>query len=242
MLGGEARDRVAGFLAALGHTPTAEPDHLSIMLATYAGLAAPFDGEAAQDAATSEDDARARGIEGRRLARKAFLWEHLLSWLPAYLDKLSEVAPHFYRGWAKLLLDALNEEATSAGAPAVLPLHLREAPEVTDPRSATADEFLQTLLAPARSGIILTRADIARGAHKLGAGLRAGERKYALKSLIGQDAAGALAWLSEESSVWAARHARRREALGEVADWWSRRAEATATLLLELSLSAGETF
>jgi TorA maturation chaperone TorD len=234
MLGGEARDRVAGFLAALGQTPPPEPDHLVILLATYAELAAPDDGGVAE----SEEDARS--IEGRRHARKAFLWEHLLSWLPAYLDKLVEIAPPFYRRWGELLLEALLEEAASVGTPAALPLHLREAPEVVDPRAASADDFLQSLLAPARSGLILTRADLARGAHTLGAGLRAGERKFALKSLLGQDAAGALAWLAMEASAWAVRHARRRDALGEVAEWWTRRAEATATLLHELKTDAKE--
>src|SRR3982750_3893746 len=38
MLGGEARDRVAGFWRALGETPPVEPDHLAVMLALYARL------------------------------------------------------------------------------------------------------------------------------------------------------------------------------------------------------------
>ncbi|HYH85175.1 MAG TPA: molecular chaperone TorD family protein [Pyrinomonadaceae bacterium] len=232
MLGGEARDRVAGFLAALGRTPPAEPDHLVVLLATYAELAAP-------DCGATEGEEDARSVEGRRRARKAFLWEHLLSWLPAYLDKLAEVAPPFYGRWGELLLEALLEEAASVGAPASMPLHLREAPEMVDPRAATADEFLQSLLAPARSGLILTRADLARGARSLGAGLRAGERKFALKSLLGQDAEGALAWLAGEASAWAERHARRRDTLGAVAEWWRQRAEATAALLEELNAEGG---
>src|SRR5215218_3620479 len=68
MLGGEARDRVAGFWRALRQTPPAEVDHLSTLLAMYARLC-----EQEDDAA----DARAR--EGWRGARRAFLWEHLLS-------------------------------------------------------------------------------------------------------------------------------------------------------------------
>src|ERR1051325_4845891 len=38
MLGGEARDRVAGFLAALGYEVPAEPDHLALLLGAYAWL------------------------------------------------------------------------------------------------------------------------------------------------------------------------------------------------------------
>ena len=37
MLGGEARDRIAGFWRALGLVPPPEPDHLAVMLGLYAG-------------------------------------------------------------------------------------------------------------------------------------------------------------------------------------------------------------
>ena len=237
MLGGEARDRVAGFLAALGETPPPEPDHLSTLLATYARLSPPPE--------TDDEDARgAQGAEGalRRArlhaARKALLWEHILSWLPVYLERVAEVAPPFYRRWAGLLLSALLEEARACGPPERLPLHLREAPPLPDPRAAGSDEFLSSLLAPARAGFIITRGDLARAARSLGTAARAGERKFALKSLLGQDACGVLAWLSEEASRRASGHAARRDPLGEVADWWAARASATGKLLRELKAEA----
>ena len=262
MMGGEARDRVAGFLSALGHAPPHEPDHLSTLLATYAQLSAPEEDEGGTDEdesgadetklrayedergtneverRTNEDERGARRRAGRGAARRAFLWEHILSWLPAYLDKLMEIAPPFYRRWAKLLMSALVEEARASVPPVALPLHLREAPHVADPRATSPDEFLRSLLAPARSGVILVRADLARAARSLGTALRAGERTFALKSLMGQDACGALAWLAEEASRVAARHAARRDALGTVADWWSARASATGELLRELKSDA----
>nr|MDQ3803645.1 molecular chaperone TorD family protein [Acidobacteriota bacterium] len=98
MVGGEARDRVGGFWRALGQEPPAEADHLSVMLAAYARLAAMEEGD------------RGAGASWRG-ARRAFLWEHLLSWLPAYLDKLAEIAPPFYRRWGELLTEALVSEA-----------------------------------------------------------------------------------------------------------------------------------
>ena len=82
MLGGEARDRIAGFWRALGETPPAEPDHLSTMLALQARLAELE--EAAPETAPRD---------GWRRARRAWLWEHLLSWLPAYCDKAAAIAP-----------------------------------------------------------------------------------------------------------------------------------------------------
>ena len=83
MLGGEARDRVAGFLSALGLAPPHEPDHLSTLLATYAQLSAPDwddEGETDEDESRAdevergacEDERAARRRAGRSAARKAF--------------------------------------------------------------------------------------------------------------------------------------------------------------------------
>lgn len=229
MMGGEARDRVAGFLSALGHTPPPEPDHLALMLGAYAWLS---------EAEAAAGDARAR--ESLRSARRAFLWEHLLSWLPVYLDKLERVAPPFYRGWGRTLRAALDAEAKHLREPDALPLHLREAPGLADPRVSSAEEFLQTLLAPARTGVILLRDDIARAARDLGTGVRAGERLFALRSLMGQDAAGTLSRLASEADACVALHRRRRAAHGRIAEWWAARASATVALLRELAAEAGE--
>jgi TorA maturation chaperone TorD len=227
MMGGEARDRVAGFVAALGQTPPPEPDHLALMLGTYAWLS---------EAEGAAGDARAR--ESLRRARRAFLWEHLLSWLPVYLDKLEQVAPPFYRSWGRTLRAALDAEAESLGAQDALPLHLREAAGLADPRQTSSEEFLKTLLAPARTGVILLRDDIARAARDLDAGVRAGERLFALRSLMGQDAAGALGRLAAEADAWGNLHRRRLDAHGRVAGWWAERADSTAALLRELEAEA----
>jgi hypothetical protein len=229
MLGGEARDRVAGFLSALGHDVPAEPDHLALLLGAYAGLC-----EAERDEADERRRGRVRG------ARRAMLWEHLLSWLPVYLDKVEMVGPRFYRRWAETLRAALDAEAGELGTQEELPLHLREAPALADPRESAPDEFLKTLLAPARSGFVLVRDDLARGARELGAGVRAGERLFALRSLIGQDAAGTLDWLAREAEGWQALHQRRLGAHGRVAEWWRARTASTARLLRELKADADE--
>jgi hypothetical protein len=230
MLGGEARERVAGFLKALGQAePPQEPDHLSTLLGAYASLCAAEEGA---------DGERARDY--LRAARRAFLWEHLLSWLPVYLDKLTRVAPRFYARWAGLLREALDAEAEALGAQEALPLHLRETSPAADPRAASPEEFLKSLLAPARSGLLLVREDLARAARETGTGLRAGERLFALRSLMGQDAAGTLRWLASEADAWEAMHLRRVRAHGRVAEWWAARARASATLLRELEADSGE--
>src|SRR5207253_656654 len=98
-LGGEAGDRVAGFWRALGVTPPSEPDHLAALLGLYSLLA---------DSEEAEEDPARRRL--RRSARQALLWEHLLSWLPAFVAKLAETGSPFYVAFGGLLLDALFNE------------------------------------------------------------------------------------------------------------------------------------
>jgi len=229
MLGGEARDRVAGFWRALGQTPPAEADHLSVMLALYARLCE-------LEAGAGDEAARA----GWRAARRAFLWEHLLSWLPAYLAKLEETPAPFYQAWGRVLAEALAEEAATVGRQGSLSAHLREVSPIADPRASSADEFIASLLAPARSGMIVVRADLSLAAGELGLGPRPGGRAFVLKSLLGQDARAVLGWLTREAEAWAARHAATRDAYGETAAAWERRARDSARRLRDLESSAAD--
>jgi TorA maturation chaperone TorD len=229
MMGGEARDTVAGFWRALGQMPPAEADHLSIMLALYARLVE-LENEESETARHS----------GWRAARKAYLWEHLLSWLPVYLSKVEEIAPPFYQQWGEVLLKALLAEATEVGKQESLSLHLRESPGLIDPRENDAGEFQQSILTPARFGGILTRADLTRAARRLGIGLRMGERKFILKALFAQDALGIFDWLIEETAAWRKRHRQHLETLGAISAVWEERTAAANLLLEELRLAAAE--
>ena len=222
-LGGEARDRIAGFWRALGETPPPEPDHLSTMLALQARLA---ELEREAPVAASRD--------GWRRARRAWLWEHLLSWLPPFCDKVGAVGPPYYQRWASLLLAALAEEAGALGEQDRESLHLREALALADPRREGGEAFLAALLTPVRSGLILVRSDLERAAAELGLGCRAGERRFALRALLDQEPIGVLSWLSR----FAARAASRYRILDPAAGWagfWSGRAAAGAELLAELA-------
>ncbi|MBI3998288.1 MAG: molecular chaperone TorD family protein [Armatimonadetes bacterium] len=222
-LGGEAQDRVAGFWRALGQTPPQEPDHLASLLGLYATLG---DHEAA------DDDAARRALW--RHSRKALFWEHLGSWIFAYLHKMQEVAPPYFRAWARLLQVALTEAARELGAPDRLPLHLRDVPAMTDPRAGGLTPFLDGLLAMVRCGVLLTRADLARAASDLGLALRIGDRRFLLRTLLGQDAWKALDWLAGEADRWAVCHLQVRRLSEEIAGFWHRRAAATASLLMSL--------
>lgn len=223
MLGGEARDRIAGFWRALGETPPNEPDHLAILLAQYANL---LDAEAG-----------ARDAEQRRRishARGAFLWEHLLSWLPVYLDKLIELEPAFYSEWAELLQETLVKEAAAVGEPNLLPLHLRESRRF-EADGESAANFLAALLAPVRTGFIVVRDDLIRCAKDLGLAARQGERRYVLEALLSQSAAQTVGWLTREAARWA-RHGNGASGVAPVSTFWAGRANATCDALEALSL------
>ena len=81
MLGGEARERVAGFLAALGHDVPAEPDHLALLLGVYAGLL---------EAEGAASDGRRESL---RRARPPRLWGHQRCGRPPYFYNPRPGAP-----------------------------------------------------------------------------------------------------------------------------------------------------
>jgi len=226
MLGGDARDRVAGFWRVLQEPPPPEPDHLAIMLAMYAHLSE-LEDEAAEVGAAGVG---ARQHAALRRARAAYLWEHLLSWLPVFLDKVQEIAPSPYRAWGRVLTEVLIQESRRQPLPDSLPLHLRAtAPLGENPGSW--QDLLDGLLAPVRSGIILTKADLARAARHTGLALRAGERRFSLEALLSQDAEAMLQWMADEATSWVDRHQRRESWLPSISREWARRAAQTGKLL-----------
>lgn len=249
MMGGEARDRVAGFWRAVGATPPAEPDHLGALLGLWAALeenpASP--GERGADPSLAEVALRRRAVD-------ALLWEHILPWVPAWAARAVDLGDPYYGRWAEILFELLADRAPGVmdrvtsggdvnreGGEASLPVHLRAAPGLPDPRSpvrGAGDRFLDALLAPVRSGMILTRMDLLRAGRELGLGVRVGERKYTLRALLGQDPGSTLRWITGESERWSDRHgSRRMEAFGPIARFWQDRARQGAALLSELASS-----
>ena len=239
MMGGEARDRVAGFVRALGITgdgrgPTGderadarEPDHLASLLGLLAAL---------DQWERDERDGARRTLLGQ--ARVALVWEHVASWTGPYLASFDGCGDPFYEAWAALLGAALDEVTGEMDFPDYLPAALRCAPVLADPRREGGPAFISALLAPARSGVIILRDDLVRLGDEVGLACRAGERRYVMNSFFAQDAAGTLRWMASHARRWGARAGSGGQGsggMGSVAGWWVGRARSTAALLAELA-------
>ncbi|HET9967530.1 MAG TPA: hypothetical protein VFQ68_04785, partial [Streptosporangiaceae bacterium] len=160
-------------------------------------------------------------------ARLSLFREHLWPWLPAYLDAVADLGFPALSGWAGLTRRAVSAELAGQPAWPALPLALRSAPAGTGPGPGGLVDLLTT---PVRSGLILTRRRLAAGAAAAGLGHRIGERRYALRAMLGQDQQATVAWAAAEAARWQARHLR-RAAGDEVAGWWAERAARTGVLL-----------
>ena len=120
----------------------------------------------------------------------------------------------------------------------MLPLALRTAPPPMN-AADTLDETLDALVAPIRSGVVLTYRDLAECAHQVGIGLRRGERRYALRAMVTQDARGTLQWLGAHARSWSQRCAPTLPVANDPGAWWSGRAAETAHVLETLVADEG---
>ncbi len=223
MLGGDARDRVAGFLRVLGVTPPPEPDHLVVLLHAYADLT---------------DLADAGGPRAEH-ARSVLLHEHIGPWAGRFLVRVMDLGAEPLRAWARLTIAVLAAELEQHGPPPELPAALREAPVLPEPEEATAADWTAGLLAPVRSGLVIARADLTRAARDLELGARVGERAYTLRALLDQDARAVLGWLAAEAYRQADGLAAVAATGGDdVAAWWRQRLHRTASII-ERQLAGG---
>jgi len=213
-IGGDARDRIAGFWRAMRLVPPAEPDHLASLLGLWAGI---------MEAAIGESEPGRRRLLDH--SSQALIREHLASWLTPYLARVVDLSGEAYRPWAELV-GSVTSEVMVEDDDTALPAHLRM------PQSTLAgpEDLIPYLLAPIRSGIVVTRADLHRAATTLGLGMRIGERAFVLRSLLEQARDPVIEWVSVEAS-------RQARALApwtispDIEGEWSLRADTTASLI-----------
>lgn len=189
-IGGEARDRIAGFWRAMHLSPPPEPDHLASLLGLWASI--------------TEESVKGTEPERRRLLHHAaftLVWEHLASWLAPYLTRVAELSNEF-SPWADLVA-AVIEDTLGSADPPDLPIHLA----VNHRELEGPDELVSYLLTPVRSGLVLTRADLKRAAGDLDLGTRIGERAFDLRSLLEQDGRAVIEWMASEAQRQANQYA-----------------------------------
>lgn len=156
--------------------------------------------------------------------RPPFFWSQLASWLLPFNARVRELGSPFYRAWATLLDDALEAEAVRIGPPTALPMVLSAV-------ASTSSAALDYLFAPVLSGVILTRADLARCMRELNLTGRVSERRYTLSMMLEQDAERVSSWLAAEARRQAELMRPVSSPLRITADYWQQRALATAALL-----------
>jgi TorA maturation chaperone TorD len=219
-LGGEGLDRVGGFWRALQLRAPEDADHLGALLLLYAELGA-------AETATG-DEAHAAQL---RRSRFALLHEHLWSWAPGYLVAVEHLGVHALGEWAGLTLQALHAEHDSADLPTRLPLALREAAAPLA-GMGTLEDALDAFMAPVRTGMVLTQRDLHDGARHAGVGFRRGERRFALRAMMEQDAVSTLEWLLAHARRWVEIH----QGCGEdpTSRWWQQRAVQTVDTLEQM--------
>jgi hypothetical protein len=226
MLGGDAADRVAGFYRALGEPVPHEVDHLTTVLAAYAKLV------------EREQDAPAEQRPTWTHLRTTFLIEHVLSWVPLLTDSVAHLSPA-HADWARLVDNALEHEANRTPATTTsLPSSLSEAAHVPNPRTDGVASFLAGLLAPSRSGVVITDVDLHRCADELRLGCRVGTRQFVLRNLMEQDSADVLAWLNHHTAAICERRRRSWWARTRPGAHWCDLAADTSELLAELAHEA----
>lgn len=214
-LGGHGLDRIEGFWRAAGVNPPADADHLGVLLMCYAGL---------QDTGAGHD---------RRIA-DALFFEHIWSWAPGYLCAAADLGSDAITAWADLALAALTEQQPRVRTFRQLPLAIRTAPDPLD-ADCGFDELLDAVVAPIRCGMVLTHRGLSAGSAAIGVGYRRGERRFALKAMLGQDKRATLRWLSAYTQAWVTRHGERTDPTSQ---WWTARAGHTAAVLATLAESA----
>lgn len=215
MLGGEVAARIGDLWQLLGGSPPADPDHLAALMGLYASL---LD--------LSEAEPLPKAAAAIKKASSVVLWNYILTWVPPYLAKASQIAQGGYRDWATLFLEVLASEAEES---VPLPTFSEGAKTLDD--FEPGEEALKLLFAPGVSGILITRADLAACGGDTGLGLRLGERWYTYRALLEQSPHETLQWTNSYVKSWIETLYTLPEVLKATSSPWIQRAQITSRWL-----------
>lgn len=244
LLGGAESDRVRRSYRQNGYAvdEDAGPDHVGHQLDLLAFLCG----------AEREALGAGEGATVRRLRRqqRAFLEEHLLTWLFPFTVGLQRQEQSLYGALAELTLAlvydhalALGEDGAGPGQlPGQPPKRLPDPPPLLEVQGTGLKEIASYLTTPPYAGLFLTRDAIGRLGQALEIPRGFGDRQQTLVNLMRSaaqyDAFPALIEaLQEVAGAWAAAYERRQEQMPELASFcwpWQARVEETARLLAQM--------
>lgn len=219
LAGGAVRRRASEYWTFTGRIAPHEPDHLTALLKLYGALQPTLHGDYVSTTVSVEN-------------RRAVFWEIIASWLPMYLLRMRELGTALYKAWSDVAFDVVEAEAAQLPAPVVMSSFLAAAPAtppVTEPGA-----FIDSLFAPAASGIIICRADLGRCANANRLTVRMADRRHTLKLMLTENLTGVCGWLHDEISRQADNLRRLPDALAPVREYWVERAEASARGVAQL--------
>ena len=243
LLGGAEGNRVARCYAEAGYpvdAATSEPDHIGHELGLLAFLCG-----AEADAL---EDGQTHAAQYTRRLQQAFLDEHLLWWLPVFVQAVRSQQDVFYAAVAEMtqaLVVAHRleiDDGRSPGAP--LPsLRLPVCPDPLDAPDAGLQDIAAFLATPACAGVYLSRDDIARLSRACALPRGFGARRQMLTNLLRAaaefDSVGAatnaLLALTDEYAAAYARFAARGAVFALIGQAWHARAEALQTVLARIA-------
>ena len=158
-LGGSTADQVYRLYAHAGFQPKLDresADHLTHELALLAFLS-----EAEADAL--EDD-KQHEAERMRRRMQAFMDEHLLWWLPAFVQAVQQQSYPFYAALGRLTLDVVLDHRAALGEESRIPEErmVAEPPDLLAEEKTGLKDIAAYLTTPAWSGLFLSRSDLAR--------------------------------------------------------------------------------
>lgn len=154
-LGGDLTAALWDAMRAGGFVPSTEPDHLGTQLAYLSWLAG-----AEADAWRDGEDARAQEISDRA---RAFLADHVLTWLGALVVAVQSVDAGLYGAAAGLVYELASDHA---GAVPVTP-RLAPRQDVVGDAKTGLRQISDWLARPARSGVLLAPAVLTRIARSM---------------------------------------------------------------------------
>jgi TorA maturation chaperone TorD len=236
-IGGEATDALWAIFTAAGFVPDVsreDVEHLATSLRCLAFLSG-------AEADAIEDGHTGAILRVRELSRR-LLDEHLLCWVPTFVNAVERTGLAFPRALAAQIESLLVTHRAALGAPARRHELLAPAIDLDDPETGLR-EIGEHLATPARCGVFLSRDDVTR----IGRGLKVprgfGDRTQLLVNLLrsaaSYDALDALlSALEEEMAREDDALASEHGIMAELVRPWRERTRETAALLRRVRADA----